>query len=288
MAEVRWERYPLVARSPHARAWLTIQAHLGRAANTVEAYGRALEDYLTFAARHNVAVDAATPGARRGLRPRPDHSPQPARRGGAGARLRRGTRQCHAPAAADGRPPVLRLPGGGGGAGRQPGRAGPLHARARPSAAGATAGSSRATSSSPGSPSDEQWRAVLAAARAEPLPQPGDAGAGLRRRAAARGAVRAGDGRPRPGARGCCACAPRSPRAAASASSPTPPRPARCTPPTWPTADAEPGARAALPLRSRRTGRSRSRSGPGRRSSRRSPPAPACRSSRPTPCGTSA
>ena len=59
MAEVRWERYPLVARSPHARAWLTIQAHLGRASNTVEAYGRALQDYLTFAERRGVVAEAA-------------------------------------------------------------------------------------------------------------------------------------------------------------------------------------------------------------------------------------
>lgn len=59
MAEVRWERYPFVARSPHARAWLTIQAHLGRAANTVEAYGRALQDYLAFAERHGVVAEAA-------------------------------------------------------------------------------------------------------------------------------------------------------------------------------------------------------------------------------------
>jgi len=59
MAEVRWERYPLVARSPHARAWLTIQAHLGRAPNTVEAYGRALQDYLAFTERSGVGAETA-------------------------------------------------------------------------------------------------------------------------------------------------------------------------------------------------------------------------------------
>lgn len=54
MSEVRWERYPRVAQAGHARAWLAIQAHLGRAANTVDAYGRALEEYLAFSARGGV------------------------------------------------------------------------------------------------------------------------------------------------------------------------------------------------------------------------------------------
>jgi hypothetical protein len=54
MSEVRWERYPRVAQAGHARSWLAIQAHLGRAANTVDAYGRALEEYLAFSARGGV------------------------------------------------------------------------------------------------------------------------------------------------------------------------------------------------------------------------------------------
>ncbi|HEV8639065.1 MAG TPA: hypothetical protein VG370_33075 [Chloroflexota bacterium] len=59
MTEVRWERFPLVAGDPRARSWLAIQADLGLAARTVEAYGRALEDYLRFSARHGVASVAA-------------------------------------------------------------------------------------------------------------------------------------------------------------------------------------------------------------------------------------
>jgi putative transposase len=51
MTDVRWERFPLVAEDPRARCWLAIQADLGLAARTVEAYGRALEDYLRFSAR---------------------------------------------------------------------------------------------------------------------------------------------------------------------------------------------------------------------------------------------
>jgi site-specific recombinase XerD len=59
MREVRWERYPLLAQQPHARPWLAIQADLGLARNTIEAYGRALEDYLRFSARRDVQPDTA-------------------------------------------------------------------------------------------------------------------------------------------------------------------------------------------------------------------------------------
>jgi integrase/recombinase XerD len=54
MSEGRWEQYPLVAQLPHARTWLTIQANLGLAPNTIAAYGRALQDYLAFSTRHGV------------------------------------------------------------------------------------------------------------------------------------------------------------------------------------------------------------------------------------------
>lgn len=60
MSTVRWERFPLTARNPQAHSWLTIQANLGLAPNTVEAYGRALEDFLSFSNRHNVPPDSAT------------------------------------------------------------------------------------------------------------------------------------------------------------------------------------------------------------------------------------
>lgn len=36
----RWECYLLVAQSVLARSWLDLQANLGRALNTVAAYGR--------------------------------------------------------------------------------------------------------------------------------------------------------------------------------------------------------------------------------------------------------
>ena len=41
MSIPRWDRYPLIAHSPDARSWLTIQANLGLSQNTIEAYGRA-------------------------------------------------------------------------------------------------------------------------------------------------------------------------------------------------------------------------------------------------------
>lgn len=59
MTEVRWERYPLVADSPHARSWLSIQGKLGLAANTIDAYGRGLQDYLAFSARLGRNSDTA-------------------------------------------------------------------------------------------------------------------------------------------------------------------------------------------------------------------------------------
>ena len=48
LVEVRWELCPLVAESDEAKKWLQIQADLGLAANTIEAYSRGLEDYFLF------------------------------------------------------------------------------------------------------------------------------------------------------------------------------------------------------------------------------------------------
>ena len=51
-----WERYPLVAANDRVREWLQIQADLGLARNSVEAYGRSLEDYLRFCDRRGTNV----------------------------------------------------------------------------------------------------------------------------------------------------------------------------------------------------------------------------------------
>lgn len=48
MIQVTWDKFPLVAGHEHARRWLQFTANIGRAPNTVLAYGRALEDHLRF------------------------------------------------------------------------------------------------------------------------------------------------------------------------------------------------------------------------------------------------
>ena len=60
MTEIRWERYPLVLQHELARSWLQRQAHLQLAPNTLDAYGRCLNDYLSFCARHSVQPEAVT------------------------------------------------------------------------------------------------------------------------------------------------------------------------------------------------------------------------------------
>ncbi|MFZ0701589.1 MAG: site-specific integrase, partial [Candidatus Acidiferrales bacterium] len=48
ICEVKWDRYPRVSGNVHAREWLEFQATRGLAANTIEAYGRDLDSYLSF------------------------------------------------------------------------------------------------------------------------------------------------------------------------------------------------------------------------------------------------
>jgi integrase/recombinase XerD len=45
---IRWDRCPLAASDPHARAWITLQSHRGLAENTLDAYSRGLERYFRF------------------------------------------------------------------------------------------------------------------------------------------------------------------------------------------------------------------------------------------------
>jgi integrase/recombinase XerD len=60
MSTICWEHFPLAAKDPHARAWLTMQAHLGLAPNTIHAYGYAVEDYFAFSTRCAVPPATAT------------------------------------------------------------------------------------------------------------------------------------------------------------------------------------------------------------------------------------
>lgn len=164
MSEVHWERFPLVEREAHARSWLSIQANLGLAPNTLAAYGRALQDFLAFSARGGVDALAATrehvAAYVHELRTRPNPRGGPGRLPGSGGGLANATMQQRLTAVRlfydalveDGvRPdnPVGRgrhAPGRGGDRGLLP----RYHTL-------------------PWIPSDEQWQAVLAAARAEPI-----------------------------------------------------------------------------------------------------------------------
>jgi integrase/recombinase XerD len=57
---IRWDRCPLVAADPHARSWLTIQSHRGLAFNTLDAYSRCLERYLSFLGLHQFSCVSVT------------------------------------------------------------------------------------------------------------------------------------------------------------------------------------------------------------------------------------
>lgn len=48
MATINWDGFPLVQQQDLAWRWLHFIANLGRAPNTVNAYGRAVEDFLRF------------------------------------------------------------------------------------------------------------------------------------------------------------------------------------------------------------------------------------------------
>jgi integrase/recombinase XerD len=56
---VRWERFPRIASSQESKEWLEIQQMLGLAPNTVEAYGRGLEDFLAWCDRTQVRATEA-------------------------------------------------------------------------------------------------------------------------------------------------------------------------------------------------------------------------------------
>jgi integrase/recombinase XerD len=58
--EVRWELYPHVVQLVEARTWLDIQAKRMLSKNTVDSYGRSLEDMLRFAAVQGFAPATAT------------------------------------------------------------------------------------------------------------------------------------------------------------------------------------------------------------------------------------
>ena len=60
MSEPAWKVFPLVDRTSHARAWLKIVSDLGRSENTVQAYGRNLEGYLSFCRMSEIKPEDAS------------------------------------------------------------------------------------------------------------------------------------------------------------------------------------------------------------------------------------
>lgn len=58
--QIRWERFPQTKRCAEAKQWLEIQHMLGLAPNTIEAYGRGLEDFLGWCKRSKVKVAQAS------------------------------------------------------------------------------------------------------------------------------------------------------------------------------------------------------------------------------------
>lgn len=57
---VDWRRYPLLAATDQGQTWLEMQGHLGLSQNTLQAYGRAMEDYLRFCQSHEFEPLTAT------------------------------------------------------------------------------------------------------------------------------------------------------------------------------------------------------------------------------------
>ncbi len=60
MTDIRWEYYPLVARRKHTRNWLQIQGDLLLRPKTIDAYGRSLNDFLTFCEKAGVVPETIT------------------------------------------------------------------------------------------------------------------------------------------------------------------------------------------------------------------------------------
>jgi hypothetical protein len=60
MTDLRWELYPLLAPGSQARLWLSAQANLGLATNTIDAYGRGLSDFFSFCASSSLSPESAT------------------------------------------------------------------------------------------------------------------------------------------------------------------------------------------------------------------------------------
>src|SRR5208283_738855 len=112
MADVRWEHYPHVGGNEVARAWLVLESNLGLAVNTLDAYGRGLEEYIAFSAGKDTAVVTATRdhiAAYIRYYPLPNVTAEPTRTERGWTRLRHRSRQCDSTAKNYGCSSCLRL-----------------------------------------------------------------------------------------------------------------------------------------------------------------------------------
>src|ERR1051326_2531694 len=60
MSPIRWDLYPHVAAFIHSKAWIEIQLKLLRPRKTIDAYARALNDFLSVCDRLGVEPASAT------------------------------------------------------------------------------------------------------------------------------------------------------------------------------------------------------------------------------------
>jgi integrase/recombinase XerD len=58
--DIAWSRYPAVAKHAVAKRWLELQVLLGLATNTIDAYARALQDFLAYCGKTNIEPVQAT------------------------------------------------------------------------------------------------------------------------------------------------------------------------------------------------------------------------------------
>ena len=54
MNTTNWNRYPAIGENPQVLKWLTIQTQLQLSPNTVQAYARALQDFLSFCQQYQI------------------------------------------------------------------------------------------------------------------------------------------------------------------------------------------------------------------------------------------
>jgi integrase/recombinase XerD len=60
MADHNWQRYPILQNNTEVQQWLKMQMHLQLSPNTIQAYARALQQFLHFCEQHQIEITQAT------------------------------------------------------------------------------------------------------------------------------------------------------------------------------------------------------------------------------------